>query len=46
MKLDEKRVQVIFYRLGMSGDILIQRLQTIKEQAFNDKQQLVAANLG
>jgi hypothetical protein len=46
MKPDEKRVQVIFHRLGMSGDALIQRLQDIKEQAFNDKQQLTTANPG
>lgn len=44
MKPDEKRIQVISHRLGMCGDILIQRLQTLKEQAFNDKQQLIAAN--
>ena len=46
MKVDEKRVQVIFHRLGMRGDTLIQRLQVIKEQTFNDKQQLTAANPG
>ncbi len=46
MKADEKRAQVIFHRLGMRGDTLIQRLQAIKEQAFNDKQRLTAANPG
>lgn len=45
MKADEKRVQVIFHRLGMPGDVLIQRLQAIKEQAFNDTKQLTTANL-
>jgi len=45
MKVDEKRVQVIFHRLGMRGDTLIQRLQVIKEQTFNDKQQLTALTL-
>jgi hypothetical protein len=44
MKPDEKRVQAIFHRLGMRGDTLIQSLQVIKEQAFNDKQQLTAAS--
>jgi hypothetical protein len=44
MKHDEKRVRVILDRFGMSGDALIKRLQEIKEHAFNDKQQLTAAN--
>lgn len=44
MRPDKKRVQVIFHRLGMPGDILIQRLQIIKESAFNDKQRLTVAN--
>jgi hypothetical protein len=46
MKPDENRVQVIFHRLGMRGDILIQRLQAVKESAFNDKQRLTTANPG
>lgn len=44
MNPDEKRAQVIFHRLGMRGDALMQRLQAIKVQAFNDKQQLTTAN--
>jgi hypothetical protein len=44
MKPDEKRAQVILHRLGVSGDILIQRLQAIKEDAFNGKQQLITIN--
>ena len=44
MRPDKTRVQVISRRLGMPGDILIQRLQTIKENAINDTQQLTVAN--
>jgi hypothetical protein len=46
MKPDEKRAQVIFHRLGMPGYVLLQRIQVIKEQALNDKQQLTVANTG
>lgn len=46
MKFDEKRAQVICHRLGMPGDVLIQRLQLIKEQVFDDKKELTVANFG
>lgn len=43
-KIDKKRAQIILHRLGMPGDVLLQRLQAIKENAFNDKQRLSTAN--
>jgi len=46
MQPDEKLVQVIFHLLGMRGDTLIKRLQTLKERVVNDMQQLTAANPG
>jgi hypothetical protein len=46
MKPDKKRVQIVLQLLGMPGDTLIQRLQVIKANAFNDKQQLTTANPG
>ncbi len=44
--LDDKRVRVILHRLGMNGEVITQRLQTIKETAFNDKLRLITVHPG
>lgn len=42
--MDERRAGVLMQRLGMRGDVLIQRLQAIKENTFLEKQNLSTAN--
>ena len=37
-------IAIIFARFGMRGDILLQRLQQIKESAFQDRSSLSAKN--
>lgn len=40
MKIDEKRTWAIIQRLGMRGDVLINRLQEIKSNTIYEKQNL------
>ncbi len=44
MKIDKRRARAITQRLGMPGDVIIQRLQIVKENTFIEKQNLTTAH--
>lgn len=44
MQFDQKRADVVVQRLGMGIDVLLSRLQAIKEKAFYERQGLMSIN--